>query len=1802
MANKLFSFFSKNSNTPEGVEQLISFIGMLPNAVCVLDEKGDVLSANARAAALLGFTPKAMEGRNISKYGLTQADVGQLLAEDGPQKLLKELVNKELDTVFVNLSACPVPNTPYVLLGLDEVPQYRELLGEKQFFKSIVNNYPCAVTVQDLRGVCRLWNDQAEKLFSVPTPSAVGKKMAELLPGQLFGALERLDQTIMQQKQGSVSRQISFRAERGGERILSVTKVATLDKDGDLSTILTVFEDITSRHAQEEELLQTRNLLRAVVDHVPLGLYTRTIDGVMTFYNKQSQEVFAETEPKCVNSPHPKQDLATVRHYAERERQIIEEGVLRDYPDEIYVDRNGKEKLIHMIKVPLKHAGPEPLVLSIVEDVTTKREQEREIAKANSFLSAIVDNAPIGLYARTKMGKMLLRNKECEKIFGAEEESFDEQGSLPHETKEQVGKYLDREAHVLESGKPLSIAEEPYTTGTGETRLLHMVKVPVTDAEGNPEFVITMVDDITDKKEQERKLVESQNFQQAILDNAPLAIYARGINQVMSFVNRKALEMFPGESLYKEESNFYGDRERQMFKDGKIIDIPEEKYITKAGNELLLHLIKVPVFDKEGKPFMVLSIAEDITDKREQERKLVETQNFQQAILDNAPVAIYAYGADHQAYFFNKAAEQLFPSEKDSPRNSGSYEQRESDLFKCKEILDIPEEEYTTDDGRKLLLHLIKAPVFDAKGQPLMVLTIAEDITQKKQQEKEIRHAKNFLQNVVDNLPIALSVKKSDGNYIVWNKKSEDLFGVTAKDVIGRDSYRTDITQEQAEFLREADQKVFESRREHNIPQELISTPNEGVKIMHTVKTPLYKADGSPDYLLNVSEDITLKTKMEKQIREAGEKNSLLVENAREGIVILEDRKIIYANHAACTVLGFDSVEELMRRTLAEFIAPDHRLFAKEKYDAVVNGLDGSREPVQLHFVKKSGDPAEIELAAMASKYLGRRIVIAFLRDVTNVNKALRDLRSEREKFKNVFERGLLPAFILNPKGYISAMNKAAQDLFHLTEKDRNFYRNVYIRPALSLPVRRSLRAGERAEMNYTFDFAKAAAKFPGRIQGQGVLELHLVLEPFNRRDAKNGTVEADYLVTLQPRQGDAPSQPPHTPAPVAVPAPNAPVAPAAGSKPQPPQAPAAVWLPNTEPYVVCSDRFKIISCNHLFCELCQLELPELKGQEILKIFSQDSLPLLSEDLKLLRKKDSFENRDYRIYLASGLETAPVRVSAQRAANGSYVFIFRNMAFQKQIMQILQERSAQLNALLEATDGCVFSVEFEEDRFGRVRQANKYVTERMGYTHDELTSMPFEHLFTQPDGQNLAQVQTLFQRCAKQLRSQGRSLFHAPLFTKEGKRNEVAVTLTPLDIPGQNTVLAVVQDLSGVMARVARDSKEAQELRSMRQTLPGLYLKTNWEGRVTEVSSNLPYLNQAQAQAQFMGKLPVQYWPDDAAEKELFAIKEASSVNVNTNFEFEWELGGKRRFFEAVCTPISGREEVILWVRDVTDRHVHEKHIRQLYQISNENKGTITEQVDKILDFGKKVFKAQAGLVMRFNEHRPDELTVVYSTPNPFQIERYMVFPVEECLFDVRDDNVVVFPDLANTNCKRCIHKQKGFGSLIAAPLYVGGKVAGALCFAAQKPRAHFDEGAEELIGIMSRILSLRIELREASKMLGETSQSFIHTLEYVDLPAVVLDLHYRVRYANNVFLNATGRRPQTVENREFFVEFIRSANGSRRTFEEAERSASGNAFQVKLDLADEHGKYISANWDVFLMKDIQGQVEGYGLIGVRQN
>lgn len=1688
MSNKIFSFFSGQDNSAASpvkvlTPEMFAFLEQFPTAVLLLDATGKITFANPAAAALLHTDVSSLTSSRADRFGLTMTQIRSLADGVSARKMVLDIVDPDAEALSVSVGARTLASTPFIMLTLEDVPLFRQLNAEKAFLTSLVDGYPVAVTVQNFAGACMQWNRAAEQLFGCNAPEAVNQNIYGLLPKELVQSLQRMDEKVRTKQQTQLGVRLTYKNAEGEERVLSVSKSALPGPDGKPRFVLSLFEDVTNQHLHEQELQRNRTLLQAILDNIPLGLYTRDCDAKMTFFNKQSMRVFNEHDTKQTDHPHAYQTEEDSNAHHQRELQILKAGKACDFPEEVYIDSTGNEKIIHMIKVPLKDAGPKPLVLSIVEDVTDRRRQEQDIRRVNSLLSGILQNAPIGLYARDVNGRMLLRNKTCNRLFGdVPDEAYDENGNLPHETAEQVSQYVGREKEILQSGQTQDIPEEEYITASGEKKLLHLVKVPVLGAAPEDQFVITLVEDITEKRNQERSLLDTKNALQAILEHVPVAIYARSIDDRLSFVNRRALEMFPGETEYRAESGFYGEREKSIFQEGKMLEFPEESYTTKHGDKILLHLIKVPVFDKDGKPFMVLTVAEDITDKKKQERAIVD--------------------------------------------------------------------------------------------------------------------AKDFLQKLIDQLPVALSVKNYDGKYIVWNKKSEELFGASSADVIGRTAYRTDINKDQAEFLREADLRVFESRREQNIPQELISTASEGIKIMHTVKTPVFNQDGTPNCLMMVSEDITAKTKMEKQIREVNDKNTLLMENAREGFVILDEGKIIYANRAFAKFLGYDDLQEITGRAILDFAAEDHRLFLKDKYDSVVAGAEEKPSSIEVHFVKKKGDAAEAEFAAVASKYLGRRIVLGFVRDVTASNRQLRDVKNERESFRAAFEKSVTPAVILSHKGYVSVMNEAARRMFGFTEADKNFYRNVYMRPAVSLAARKLLKQGLPAQMDYTFDFARAAALFPGRINGEGKIPLFATFIPINKRDAKDGTVEADYVVFLERKEGQNVPPPPSVPSKPLVRKP-APV------PPPPPVLPAGIpqtakemlVLPNSEPYVLCSEDFKIETCNDLFCSLCQLKEDELKGQDIRRIFHADSLPALEADLKDLQADGSLSNREYSIVLASGLESSSVRLTAVKEADGHYLFVLRSLAFHRQIMKILEERSAQLSALLEATDGVVFSILLNGGRFGVIEQANKFLSQKTGFSHDELVHMEFKDLFMDPSRDDGSPAEVLA-HAEKDLAAQGKTSFRVCVRRQDGSNFSAQVVVTALDLPGKDAALVVVHDLTHQLDQMSRESKEAMELKSVRDSLPGLYLKTDSDGCALEAYSNLDYLSNEDAREVFLNKTPALFWPEEAASRAMFAIKESLSINVSTQFEFDWTLQDRLHHFEVTVTPISGRPEAVLWVKDVSDSHVYDDQVRELYRVTREPGLSITEQVDKILAFGQKIFRADVGLVLRFQQGREGKTAAVnYVTENDFHLERYMEFAVEECLTDVTDGNVVLFPDLANASCTRCMHMAKGFGSLLAAPLYVGDEVQGALCFASRASRRSFCQGAEELMGLMSKLLALRIELRQTGKMLSDASRSLAKTLEYVEMPAVLMDLDYQITFANKAFLRETGRRAHNLLGRDFFAELIRNDDLSKRMFKSAERDGNSNAFQIRLDLLHENGLYEDTPWDVFICKDSDGKVDGYALI-----
>lgn len=752
-----------------------------------------------------------------------------------------------------------------------------------------------------------------------------------------------------------------------------------------------------------------------------------------------------------------------------------------------------------------------------------------------SFLEDCLDAYPMAVTLQDEHGKVILCNHHAEKMFSVSAKKMYGQDIYSFLPKELVFSLQRVDATIAET-ESYETVRLSYTNEQKEEIFLEVTKTFVWPGNGKGSVIATVYRDITKDQQAVRSLSQEKDTLNVILDNIPLGVYARDNKGNLLFYNKECAFVFGQDSSFVNQPNGFQDAEQQekfnerelrVLKDGKRCELPEEEYTDGTGNKHILRLIKIPIKNADLPP-LVLSVVEDVTTVRKQEREMKSINNILSAIVQNMPIGLYARTETGELLLRNKQCETIFnvasvtlfdktgtlPHE--TPEQIQGYMSREKQLLETEQTLEIPEEEYVTGDGKHKLLHMVKVPVVG--GEKRFVITLTEDITERKKQEQAVIDSRNFLQTIIDNLPVSLSVKNYDGNYILWNKKSEEIFGVPAKEVIGKKSYRPDLNADQEEFQREKEIQVFENRKVQNIPQELISSAAEGVKIMHTVHTPIYHEDGTPDCLLTVSEDITTKMRMEKQIREASDKNNLLIDHAREAIVIAENKKVMYSNNAFLKLLGYNSMDEIKGRSLDEFVDPDFHLFLHEKYEeALSSSAPKSGKKVPLQFITKNGQKAEAEFDAISDRYLGRRIVVCFCRDVTQDNRILRQLREDRTTLKKVFEEGIYPAFRLKENGYIVSMNRACRNLFGFTDEDRTFYCNVYVRPAVSLEVRRKLKKGEEAEMDYELDFDRAAEKFPGRITKQGKLPMHLVFVPINKRDTKDG-VEADYVVFVQPK------------------------------------------------------------------------------------------------------------------------------------------------------------------------------------------------------------------------------------------------------------------------------------------------------------------------------------------------------------------------------------------------------------------------------------------------------------------------------------------------------------------------------------------------------------------------------------------------------------------------------------------------------------------------------------------------------------
>jgi PAS domain S-box-containing protein len=168
-------------------------------------------------------------------------------------------------------------------------------------------------------------------------------------------------------------------------------------------------------------------------------------------------------------------------------------------------------------------------------------------------------------------------------------------------------------------------------------------------------------------------------------------------------------------------------------------------------------------------------------------------------------------------------------------------------------------------NGNEVCIELKSSPIKNTAGDTTGFVLVFSDITEKKSSEEERMRNEDLLEAILENIPSTIFIKDPHTlKYLRVNKGGEQLMGVSRHELLGKNDFEL-FTKEQSEFINKKDREVLNKGSIVDVPAQRINTKG-GERWIHTRKIPIINAAGETMFLLGISEDITERKELERQI------------------------------------------------------------------------------------------------------------------------------------------------------------------------------------------------------------------------------------------------------------------------------------------------------------------------------------------------------------------------------------------------------------------------------------------------------------------------------------------------------------------------------------------------------------------------------------------------------------------------------------------------------------------------------------------------------------------------------------------------------------------------------------------------------------------------------------------------------------------------------------------------------------------------------------------------------------------------
>ncbi|MBL4658249.1 MAG: PAS domain-containing protein [Flavobacteriales bacterium] len=302
-------------------------------------------------------------------------------------------------------------------------------------------------------------------------------------------------------------------------------------------------------------------------------------------------------------------------------------------------------------------------------------------------------------------------------------------------------------------------------------------------------------------------------------------------------------------------------------------------------------------------------------------------------------------------------------------------------------------------DGSKLDIRLNASAVTDNHGKVLYSRSVFSDITIRKLTEKMLRASEEKYRDLFESAYDMIFLVDKNGNILNMNYKGEKLTGYKRVDLCKMNVLKDLIIDEDKpiiiQVLKDATkgkERVYEVRWK---------TKKGDVIQFEGATTSHFLPDGEFLSTRCILRDITDRKKSEEKLRESEDKYRTLIENLREGLIMVDNQdRIQYVNSAFCDMLGYEETELLGKQASGmKWINKEGQRLIKEKIKERKRGISNTYE---LEFKNKAGNRLWVQVSGAPVYNADGEVIGSFAvnTNITNLKKAEHELQKRYEQLK----------------------------------------------------------------------------------------------------------------------------------------------------------------------------------------------------------------------------------------------------------------------------------------------------------------------------------------------------------------------------------------------------------------------------------------------------------------------------------------------------------------------------------------------------------------------------------------------------------------------------------------------------------------------------------------------------------------------------------------------------------------------------------------------------------------------------------